>query len=297
MRKYIEKAGVLIEALPYIRQFFGKTVVIKYGGAAMLDASLRACTAQDIVLMRYVGMNPIVVHGGGPAINAMLKKLNIQSRFTSQGLRITDGATMEVVEMMLAGSVNKDIVNLLNNAGGEAVGLCGKDGRFLRARKVLSPDGEDIGQVGGIVSVNPKVLNTLCQSGVIPVIAPIATDDEGASWNVNADTAAGDIAAAVQAEKLVFLTDTPGLLRDVNDPKSLIPRVHFQEVELLKKKGIIAGGMVPKIDACLKALTAGVRRTHIIDGRVPHSLLLEIFTDKGLGSLVSRDVPESVEGV
>ncbi len=297
MRKFIEKAEVLIEALPYIRQFFGKTVVIKYGGAAMLDAALRACTAQDIVLMRYVGMNPIVVHGGGPAINAMLKKLNIQSKFTSQGLRITDGATMEVVEMMLAGSVNKDIVNLLNNAGGEAVGLSGKDGRFLCARKVASADGEDIGQVGEIVSVNPKVLHVLCQSGIIPVIAPIATDAEGGSWNVNADTAAGDIAAAVKAEKLVFLTDTPGLLRDVNDSESLIHRVHFHDIERLKKQGIIAGGMVPKIEACLKALAVGVGRTHIIDGRVPHSLLLEVFTDKGLGTLVSQDVPEGVEGV
>lgn len=295
MQKFIEKAEVLIEALPYIRQFFGKTVVIKYGGAAMLDPALRACTAQDVVLMRYVGMNPIVVHGGGPAINAMLKKLDIQSRFTPQGLRVTDSETMNVVEMMLAGSVNKDIVNLLNHAGGEAVGLCGKDGRLLYARKKFSPDGEDIGQVGEVASVNTKVLKALCDNGMIPVIAPIATDKDGGSWNVNADTAAGDIAAAVEAEKLVFLTDTPGLLRDVNDPESLIHRVHSRDVEHLKNQGIIAGGMVPKIDACLKALDFGVRRTHIIDGRVPHSLLLEIFTDKGLGSLVSHDVLESME--
>lgn len=296
MQQYIEKAEVLIEALPYIRQFFGKTVVIKYGGAAMLDASLRACTAQDIVLMRYVGMNPIVVHGGGPAINAMLKRLDIKSQFTSQGLRVTDRDTMDVVEMMLAGTVNKDIVTLLNNAGGEAVGLCGKDGRFLRARKVCAIDDEDVGHVGEIASVNPKVLNVLCQNGVIPVVAPIATDDDGNTWNVNADTAAGDIAAAVNAEKLVFLTDTPGLLRDVNDPQSLIHRVHARQVAQLKEQGIIAGGMVPKIEACLKALTLGVRRTHIIDGRVPHSLLLEVFTDKGMGSLVSHDVAEGAEG-
>lgn len=297
MQQYIEKAEVLIEALPYIRQFFGKTVVIKYGGAAMLDPELRACTAQDIVLMRYVGMNPIVVHGGGPAINAMLKKLNIQSRFTAQGLRVTDGETMEVVEMMLAGSVNKDIVNLLNHAGGEAVGLSGKDGRLLFARKTLSPEGEDIGQVGDIVSVNTKVLDALCGSGFIPVISPVATDPDGGTWNVNADTAAGDVAAAVNAEKLVFLTDTPGLLRDVKDPASLIHRVNSRDVEYLKKQGVIVGGMSPKMDACLKALDFGVRRTHIIDGRVPHSLLLEIFTDKGLGTLVSHDVPEGVEGV
>ena len=297
MQQFIEKAEVLIEALPYIRQFFGKTVVIKYGGAAMLDPALRACTAQDIVLMRYVGMNPIVVHGGGPAINAMLKKLDIQSRFTPHGLRVTDNATMEVVEMMLAGSVNKDIVNLLNHAGGEAVGLCGKDGRLLYARKAVSADGEDLGQVGEVSSVHTKVLKALYENGMIPVIAPIATDKDGGSWNVNADTAAGDVAAAVQAEKLVFLTDTPGLLRDVKDPESLIHRVHSRDVAELKKQGIIAGGMAPKIDACLKALDFGVRRAHVIDGRVPHSLLLEIFTDKGLGTLVSHDMLDGMEGI
>jgi acetylglutamate kinase len=296
MQQFIEKAEVLIEALPYIRQFSGKTVVIKYGGAAMLDAELRANTAQDIVLMRYVGMNPIVVHGGGPAINGMLKKLNIQSQFTSQGLRITDAATMEIVEMMLAGSVNKDIVNLLNHAGGEAVGLCGKDGRLLYARKKYTAAGEDIGQVGEIVKVNTKVVKALCDNGLIPVIAPIATDPDGGSWNINADTAAGEIAAAVEAEKLVFLTDTPGLLRDVNDADSLIHRLHSRDVESLKQQGIITGGMAPKIDACLKALDYGVRRTHIIDGRAPHSLLLEIFTDKGLGTLVSHDIPQGMEG-
>lgn len=297
MQQFIEKAEVLIEALPYIRQFFGKTVVIKYGGAAMLDPELRAYTAKDIVLMRFVGMNPIVVHGGGPAINAMLKKLNIESRFTAQGLRITDEATMDIVEMMLAGSVNKDIVNLLNLAGGEAVGLCGKDGQLLFARKVFSDKGEDIGQVGEIASVNTKVLKALYENGMIPVIAPIATDPQGRSWNVNADTAAGDIAAAVQAEKLVFLTDTPGLLRNVNDPDSLIHRVHARDVEQLKKSGVIAGGMAPKIDACLKALDFGVRRAHVIDGRVPHSLLLEIFTDKGLGTLVTHDPIDGLEGI
>ena len=296
MQEFIEKAEVLIEALPYIREFFGKTVVIKYGGAAMLDPVLRASTAQDIVLMRYVGMNPIVVHGGGPAINGMLKRLDIKSQFTPQGLRITDDATMDVVEMMLAGSVNKDIVTLLNNAGAEAVGLCGKDGRMLYARKVMSPEGEDIGHVGEIASVNTKVLKALCDNGLIPVIAPIATDREGGTWNVNADTAAGDIAAAVEAEKLVFLTDTPGLLRDVKDSDSLIHRLHSRNIEELKQKGVITGGMSPKIDACLKALDFGVRRTHIIDGRVPHCLLLEIFTNKGLGTLVSHDMLEGMEG-
>jgi acetylglutamate kinase len=292
MQEFIKKAEVLIEALPYIRQFFGKTVLIKYGGAAMLDPALRACTIQDIVLMRYVGMNPIVVHGGGPAINSMLKRLDIESHFTPQGLRVTDPATMEVVEMTLAGSVNKDIVNLINCAGGEAVGLSGKDGRMLYARKKQSESGEDLGQVGEITSVNVRVLTALCDSGMIPVVAPIATDEEGGTWNINADTAAGDIAAAVKAEKLVFLTDTPGLLREVGKPETLIKQVHASEVKTLKEEGVIAGGMAPKIDACIKALNHGVRRTHIIDGRVPHSMLLEIFTDKGLGSLVSRDIME-----
>ncbi len=296
MQQVIEKAQVLIEALPYIREFEGKTVVVKYGGAAMLDPGLRASTAQDIVLMRYVGMNPIVVHGGGPAINAMLKRLDIQSRFTANGLRVTDAATMEVVEMMLCGQVNKDIVNLLNQAGGEAVGLSGKDGRLLFARKIERQDGEDIGHVGEIASVNPKVVRTICAAGMIPVIAPVATDARGGTWNVNADTAAGDVAAALQAEKLVFLTDTPGLLRDKDDPDSLIHRLHSKDVETLKKQGVISGGMAPKIDACLKALDFGVRRTHIIDGRIPHSLLLEIFTEKGLGTLVSHDVAAGTEG-
>lgn len=290
MQTVIEKAQVLIEALPYIREFEGKTVVVKYGGAAMLDPALRASTAQDVVLMRYVGMNPIVVHGGGPAINAMLKRLGITSRFTAGGLRVTDGATMEVVEMMLSGQVNKDIVNLMNQAGGEAVGLSGKDGKMLFARKADSGDGEDIGLVGQITSVDTKVIRAVCAAGMIPVIAPVATDREGGTWNVNADTAAGDIAAALEAEKLVFLTDTPGLLRDKDDPDSLIHRLHSRDVETLKKQGVISGGMAPKVDACLRALDAGVRRTHIIDGRTPHSMLLEIFTDKGLGTLVSHDV-------
>lgn len=290
MQTVIEKAQVLIEALPYIREFEGKTVVIKYGGAAMLDPALRASTAQDVVLMRYVGMNPIVVHGGGPAINAMLKRLSITSRFTSGGLRVTDEATMEVVEMMLSGQVNKDIVTLMNQAGGEAVGLSGKDGKMLFARRVDTEDGEDIGLVGQITSVDTKVIRAVCSAGMIPVIAPVATDREGRTWNVNADTAAGDIAAALEAEKLVFLTDTPGLLRDKDDPDSLIHRLHSRDVETLKKQGVISGGMSPKVDACLRALDAGVRRTHIIDGRTPHSLLLEIFTEKGLGTLVSHDV-------
>lgn len=286
MQELIQKASVLVEALPYIRQFEKKTVVVKYGGSAMEDPAIRRLTAQDVVLMKYVGMNPVVVHGGGPIISRTLKQLNVEPKF-HDGLRITDDATIGVVEMVLAGTVNKDIVNLINQAGGDAVGLSGKDGNLLHARKTLSEDGTDLGQVGEIVRVHFRIIDILCREGMIPVIAPVATDKEGRTWNVNADTAAGEIAAALQAEKLVFLTDTAGLLSDLDDQDSLIHQVTFREVEELRRKGVIAGGMIPKIDACHKALDYGVRQTHIIDGRVPHALLLEIFTEKGLGTLVT----------
>lgn len=288
MEESIQKAKVLIEALPYIRDFEGKTVVIKYGGAAMLDPELRRSTAQDVVLMKYVGMNPVIVHGGGPAINNTLKRLDIQSTFSPQGLRVTDDATIEVVEMVLAGTVNKDIVSLLNTAGSTAVGLSGKDGNLLFAQKKVPADGSDIGHVGEITQVNTRIIETLTAAGIVPVIAPIATDRDGGTWNINADTAAGEVAGALRAEKLVFLTDTPGLLRDVKDPESLIHQLRSDEVTSLTESGIIAGGMIPKVEACLNALNAGVRKTHIIDGRVSHSLLLEIFTRQGLGTLVSH---------
>ncbi|HPC18089.1 MAG TPA: acetylglutamate kinase [Candidatus Hydrogenedentes bacterium] len=286
MEAVIQKASVLVEALPYIRKFEGKTVVIKYGGSAMTDPRIRKSTAEDVVLMKYVGMNPIVVHGGGPAINGMLKRLAIESKF-HQGRRVTDDAAIEVVEMILAGTVNKDIVTLLNQAGGQAVGLSGKDANLLHARKIEFEDGADIGHVGQIVNVHTRILNVLCAAGMIPVVAPLATDAEGGTWNINADTAAGEVAAALQAEKLVFLTDTPGVLRDKDDPDSLIHHLRHGEVAQLTREGIIAGGMIPKVDACIKALDYGVSRTHIIDGRVPHALLLEIFTDKGVGTLVT----------
>ena len=287
MQEFIQKAAILVEALPYIREFNGKTVVIKYGGSAMENPELRQTTAEDIVLMKYVGMNPVVVHGGGPEISRTLTRLGVETKFHN-GLRVTDSDTIKVVEMVLAGSINKAVVALLNCAGGNAVGLCGKDGNLLHAQQITSEDGADLGYVGQITRVNTKVIAVLCQAGMIPVIAPIATDPAGQSWNVNADTAAGEIAAELQAEKLVFLTDTPGLLRNVQDPATLIHEVCFHEVEQLKNDGIIAGGMIPKIDACLKALGSGVRKTHIIDGRVPHALLLEIFTMRGLGTLVSQ---------
>lgn len=283
----IVKAATLIEALPYIREFEGKTVVIKWGGSAMENVSLRNGTAEDIVLMKYVGMNPVVVHGGGPAVSATLKKLGIESKF-HKGLRVTSAEAVGVVEMVLAGSINKDIVSQLNLAGGIAVGLSGKDGSLLHARKAVFEDGVDIGYVGEITNVHFKIVTVLSGAGMIPVIAPIATDADGNTWNVNADTVAGEVAAALQAEKLVFLTDTPGLLRDREDPASLINHLDYKAIRHLTKEGVIDGGMIPKVEACLKALDFGVKKTHIIDGRVPHSLLLEIFTDKGLGTLVTH---------
>ena len=285
--EFIQKAAVLVEALPYIREFEGKTVVIKYGGAAMENPSLRRSTTEDIVLMKYVGMNPVLVHGGGPEINRTLSKLGVEAKFQN-GLRVTDEETIGVVEMVLAGRINKEIVTLISKAGGNPVGLSGKDGNLLHARKIKTEDGVDLGFVGEITGVHYKIINVLCDAGMIPVIAPTATDAQGNTWNVNADTAAGEIAAALQAEKLVFLTDTPGLLRDPSDPSSLIHQLCHKEIIELTRKGVIAGGMIPKVEACLKALDYGVVKTHIIDGRVPHSLLLEIFTDRGMGTLVTH---------
>ena len=286
MEQFIQKAAVLIEALPYIREFEGKTVVIKYGGAAMTQPRLRRSTTEDIVLMKYVGMNPVVVHGGGPAINRRLEQLAVEPKF-HKGLRVTDDTVIEIVEMVLAGTINKEIVSLINAAGGTAVGICGKDGNLLHARKITSEDGVDLGWVGEVAQVHFKIISVLCQAGMIPVIAPIATDPSGRTWNVNADTAAGEIAAALVAEKLVFLTDTPGILREPGNPGSLIRQLGYQEITELIESGVISGGMIPKVEACLKALDYGVAKTHIVDGRVPHALLLEIFTDQGLGTLVA----------
>jgi acetylglutamate kinase len=262
-------------------------VVIKYGGAAMENSRLRESTAEDIVLMKYVGMNPVVVHGGGPEINRTLQRLGVEAKFHN-GLRITDEETVKVVEMVLAGALNKEIVTLVSRAGGNPIGICGKDGNLLHARKLVAEDGADLGFVGEVTAVHFKIITVLCEAGLIPIIAPIATDPQGNTWNVNADTAAGEIAAAIQAEKLVFLTDTPGILRDPKDKASLIHQLNYLEIEDLIEQGVIAGGMIPKVEACLKALDYGVAKTHIIDGRVPHSLLLEIFTDQGMGTLVTH---------
>lgn len=292
----LEKANVLIEALPYIKEFHGKTVVIKYGGNAMINDELKQAVMNDVILMKLVGMNPVLVHGGGPEINQVLKKLDIKSSFVN-GLRVTDDATMEVVEMVLVGKVNKEIVAQINQLGGNAVGLCGKDGQMILARKqyALTPDEEgneietDIGSVGEVVQVNTGIIETIMNTnGYIPVIAPIGVGLDGESYNINADFVAGAIAAALGAEKLVLLTDVEGIFADFNDKSSIISSLKIDEVDGLIKEGVIAGGMIPKVKCCVKALEAGVKRTHIIDGRMPHSILLEIFTNKGIGTMVEK---------
>jgi acetylglutamate kinase len=285
MDKYIEKAHILIEALPYIRRLSEKTVVIKYGGAAMLSTDLSEKIMQDITLLKYVGVNPIVVHGGGNDINRMLSKLEIEPQFHN-GLRVTDDATMDVVQMVLMGKINKDIVSQLGVAGAKAIGLCGKDAALIEAEKLTSSDGCDLGLVGKITRINTKLLNVLAQDEYIPVIAPIGVGKNGESYNINADTVAGEIAASLGAEKLMFLTDTDGICRVPGDPSTLVFEISAAEIAELKQQGVISGGMLPKVDGCLKAIKSGVKRTHILNGTIPHPILLEIFTDTGIGTMV-----------
>lgn len=282
----LEKAEVLVEALPYIKDFYGKRVVIKYGGAAMTECELKMKVMQDIVLMKYVGMHPIVVHGGGPDITGMLGRLSIDTKFVN-GLRVTDRDTMEVVEMVLGGKVNKEIVSGLNASGGKAVGISGKDGGLIKARPV-DPSGK-LGFVGEVETVNPQIIETLIENGYIPVIAPIGIDDEQQSYNINADLVAASIAVGMKADKLVLLTDVPGLLQDKDDSSSLISILKVSQVPGYVAGGIIAGGMIPKVKCCVEAVTGGVSRTHIVDGRVPHSILLEIFTNEGVGTMVVNE--------
>ncbi|MGH2331579.1 acetylglutamate kinase [Thermoanaerobacter mathranii] len=282
----IAKAQVLIEALPYIKKFSGTTVVIKYGGSAMLDCNLKRMVMQDIVLMKFVGLNPVVVHGGGPEINKMLERLGIESKFVN-GLRVTDEATMEIVEMVLTGRINKEIVSLINELGGQAIGVSGKDGRLLKAEKDTSNG--DIGYVGKIVDVNIDVITMMLEKGYIPVIAPTSFGDDGKTYNVNADTAAGKIAEALKAEKLILLTDVEGILSNINDKSSLISRMDLEHAKEFMNSGRINGGMIPKLECCIKAVENGVKRAHIIDGRLTHSLLLEIFTDEGIGTMIGKE--------
>ncbi len=285
MDKLFEKANILIEALPYIRRLSGKTVVIKYGGAAMLSTELSEKIMEDITLLKYVGMNPIVVHGGGGDINKMLKKYEIEPEFHN-GLRVTDTATMDIVQMVLMGKINKDIVSHLGIAGAKAIGLCGKDAGLIKAEKMLADDGYDLGHVGKITKINTKLLNTLAMDEYIPVIAPIGVGENGESYNINADTVAGDIASALSAEKLMFLTDIDGIRSQPDDPSTLIYEISIEEIYKYINKGVISGGMLPKVEGCIKAIRNGVKRTHILNGTIPHPILLEIFTDTGIGTMV-----------
>ena len=283
-----EKARILAEALPYIRRFHGKTIVVKFGGNAMVDAELQAAFARDVVLLKLVGMNPVVVHGGGPQIEKVLKDLDIKSEFV-QGMRVTDAATMDVVEMVLGGAVNKDIVTLINKAGGKAVGLTGKDGHFIHARKLKIPSKEDkkkkidVGLVGEIVRIDPEIIQLLDQRDFIPVIAPIGSDENGTAYNINADVAAGKLAITLQAEKLVLLTNTTGVL---DKEGKVITGLNAQKVKEMIDDGTITGGMLPKVDCALDAVRNGVKSAHIIDGRVSHALLLEVLTSSGVGTLI-----------
>jgi acetylglutamate kinase len=276
------RVQVLSEALPYIQQFAGKTIVIKYGGAAMKDSNLKDKVIRDVVFMACVGLRPVVVHGGGPEINTWLDKLGIEPQFKN-GLRVTDAATMDVVEMVLVGRVNKEIVALINRAGGSAVGLCGIDGDLIRARPA---DEEGVGFVGEVTSVDISIVNSLVNSGHIPVISSVAADEYGQSYNINADTVAGELAAALGAEKMILLTDTAGILRDFKDKSTLIHKLDIQEARQLIEDGVVSGGMIPKVNCCVRSLAQGVRAAHILDGRLPHALLLEIFTDLGIGSMI-----------
>jgi acetylglutamate kinase len=290
VEKLIEKAKVLIESLPYLRAFSGKTVVIKYGGKAMTEEGLKNDFAQDVVLMKYIGLNPVVVHGGGPQINVMMKRLGLEPKFIA-GVRVTDSATMEIVEMVLGGIINTEIVTLINRHGGRAVGLTGKDGGLIRARKAKGTGGAsesdeaiDMGLVGEVEAVDPGVIRTLEQDRFIPVIAPIGVDPEGKTYNINADWVAGAVAASLKAEKLLLLTDVKGIL---DEKGAFLSTLSKKDAARLIKQAVIKEGMLPKVKAALSAIEGGVSKAHIIDGRVSHALLLEIFTDKGIGTEIT----------
>lgn len=291
MQGYLRKAQTLIEALPYIREFSGKTVVVKYGGAAMEGEERMASFAEDIVLLQYVGIHPVVIHGGGPQIDRMLERLSIPSE-RKEGLRVTSPEAMEVVEMVLGGTVNKQIVALIQRSGGKAVGLSGKDGDLIRARKHRLPAAAragsaplDLGLVGEVVSVHPGVIRALEKSGFVPVIAPIGVGEQGEAYNINGDTVAAEVAGALAAEKLILLTDVDGVR---NGKGQLVSTMTAEETAAAVRGGAITGGMIPKVECALTALSRGVRKVHIVDGRVPHSVLLEVFTDAGIGTEITK---------
>ncbi len=282
----MERANILIQALPYIQKYNGKTFVIKYGGNAMINEELKEAVIRDIILLSCVGIRVVVVHGGGPEINKLLKKIGKQSEFIN-GLRITDEETIEMVQMVLAGKVNKDIVSLILESGGNAVGLCGIDGNMLKARKLQETNGVDLGYVGEITEINEEVIKNTLDSGYIPVISTVALGEEdGKVYNINADYAAAKISVKLNAEKLILLTDVPGILRDTNDLDSLISVVNLNDVPELIENNVIDGGMIPKVQCCVEAIQGEVKRTHIIDGRIPHSILLEVFSNEGVGTMI-----------
>ena len=293
MKELIDKAKVLVEALPYIRRFYDKTVVIKYGGSAMEEEGMKRSFALDIVLLKYIGMNPVVVHGGGPQIGEMLTRVGKKSQFI-EGMRVTDGETMEVVEMVLVGKVNKEIVALINQQGGKAVGLSGKDGQLIVAKKLKlatsrgrdqKPEIMDIGMVGEVKAINPGVIKALEKENFIPIIAPVGVGEEGETYNINADLVAGKIASALKAEKLILLTDVEGVM---DERHQLIPTLDMKQAKRFIAQKVISSGMIPKVNCCLEALGEGVAKTHIIDGRVEHAILLEIFTDVGIGTQITQ---------
>lgn len=279
----LTQAEVLIQALPYIKQYSGQTIVIKYGGNAMVNDDLKAAVMQDIVLMRYVGLNPIVVHGGGPEISDAMHKMGKEPHFVG-GLRVTDSETMEIVEMVLTGKTNKGIVSHLNQQGGQAVGLSGKDGNLIMAERETSKG--DIGFVGRVTKINPELILTLTAAGYIPVISSVAIGPNGESYNVNADTVAGELAAALSARKLIMMTDVEGIFHDFADKDTLIREMRPKDARQLILDGVVDKGMIPKIEACVTALSGGVSAAHIIDGRLLHALLIEIFTDQGIGTMI-----------
>ncbi|MDO9124126.1 MAG: acetylglutamate kinase [Deltaproteobacteria bacterium] len=290
----VEKAKVLIEALPYIRRFYNKTVVIKYGGSTMEEEGLKRSFALDVVLLKYIGLNPVIVHGGGPQIGEMLTRLGKKSEFV-EGMRVTDRETMDVVEMVLVGKVNKEIVALINQQGGKAVGLSGKDGRLILAKKLKltrsagkdkDPEIIDIGMVGEVKAIHPGVIESLEKDNFIPVIAPVGVGEEGETYNINADLVAGKIASALKAEKLILLTDVEGVM---DEKKRLIPTLDVKQAKELISQKVISSGMIPKVNCCLDALKDGVSKTHIINGTVEHAILLEIFTDVGIGTQITRE--------
>lgn len=290
MDSIIKKAEILIEALPYIQKLHGKTIVIKYGGNAMINDELKNSVMEDITLLKFIGLNPVVVHGGGPEINKALEKFNIKSEFIN-GLRVTDRATMEVAQMVLVGKTNKEIVSLINQKGGKAIGFSGIDGKLIECEQyktVLDGKETDIGYVGKITRINSKLIDLVANDEYIPVIAPIGVGPDGQSYNINADTVAGEVAAALKAEKLMLLTDVEGVKMSKDDDE-ILTSLTSKEVQDLIDKKIINGGMIPKVLGCIEALNKGVGRTHIIDGRIPHCILLEIFTYKGIGTMIMKD--------